>query len=85
MLEAVAEAFPSTATLAVVVLAFLAGSTVPTYYAQERLRGFGRAVADRFPYRPPAGMEEAEAMQAATEHAAEQQAEADETEEAEDG
>jgi hypothetical protein len=85
MLEAVAEAFPSTGTLAVVVLAFLAGSTVPTYYAQERLRGFGRAVADRLPYRAPAGMDEQEAMQAATEHAAEQQAETDETERTTDG
>lgn len=67
MLEAVAEAAPSTGTLAAIVLAFLAGATAPTYYAQERLRGFGRAVALRLPYRPPPGMEEQEAMEAASE------------------
>ena len=67
MLEAIAEAAPSTGTLALVVLAFLAGATAPTYYAQERLRGFGRAVASRLPYKPPAGMETGEAMEAATE------------------
>jgi|GEM_PF-1589179 hypothetical protein len=73
MLEALAEAAPTSGTLAAVVLAFLAGATAPTYYAQERLRGFGRAVASRLPYKPPAGMETGEAMQAATEAAVEQQ------------
>ncbi|MUV87834.1 hypothetical protein GJ631_15055 [Natronomonas sp. CBA1123] len=73
MLEAIAEAAPSTGTLALVVLAFLAGATAPTYYAQERLRGFGRAVASRLPYKPPAGMETGEAMEAATQAAVEQQ------------
>jgi hypothetical protein len=57
--------------LAAVVLAFLAGASAPTYYAQERLRGFGRAMADRLPYQPPPGMEADEAMQAAAESAEE--------------
>ncbi|WP_178915177.1 hypothetical protein [Natronomonas gomsonensis] len=69
MLEAIAEAAPSTGTLALVVLAFLAGATSPTYYAQERLRGFGRAVSSRLPYEPPPGMEEQEAMEAANQQA----------------
>lgn len=85
MLEAIASAAPSTPTLALVVLAFLAGATAPTYYAQERLRGFGRAVASRLPYEPPAGMDAKEAMEAATEHAAEQQAETDGREGGTDG
>ena len=67
MLESIAEAVPSTGTLELIVLAFLAGATTPTYYAQERLRGFGRAVASRLPYKPPAGMETAEAMEEVTE------------------
>jgi hypothetical protein len=41
MLEAVAKAAPSVETLSLVVLAFLAGATSPTDYAQERMRGFG--------------------------------------------
>jgi hypothetical protein len=80
MLEALAEVAPTSGTLAAVVLAFLAGATAPTYYAQERLRGFGRAVSSRLPYRPPAGLDESEAMEAATEAAVEEQVEAaDET------
>lgn len=57
-------------TIAAVVLAFLAGATAPTYYAQERLRGFGRAVASRLPYRPPPGVEEATAMEEAADDTA---------------
>ncbi|MFT4921059.1 MAG: hypothetical protein ACI8XM_000252 [Haloarculaceae archaeon] len=53
--------------VSVVVVAFIAGATAPTYYAQERLRGFGRSVASRLPYKPPAGMDEDEAMLAASE------------------
>lgn len=56
-------------TIAAVVLAFLAGATAPTYYAQERLRGFGRAMASRLPYQPPPGTEEQEAMKQATDEA----------------
>lgn len=60
--------------LAAVVIAFLAGATCPAYYAQERLRGFGRSMFDRLPYRPPPGMNEEEALQAALESAEEEQA-----------
>jgi len=52
-------------TLSLVVLAFAAGATVPAYYAEERLRGFGRKLASRLPYEPPPGMSEKEAMREA--------------------
>ncbi|WP_435348994.1 hypothetical protein [Haloarchaeobius sp. HRN-SO-5] len=53
-----------------IVLAFIAGATVPTYYAQERLRGFGRVMASKLPYEPPPGKSEQEALEeaAAKEH-----------------
>jgi len=55
---------PEAARLAVVsFLSFLAGSTVPTYYAQERMRGFGRRMANTLPYEPPPGQSEEEALQ----------------------
>jgi hypothetical protein len=47
------------------LLGFLGGATVPTYYAQERMRGFGRLVAGKLPYRPPPGQSEEEALQEA--------------------
>lgn len=53
-------------TIAAIVLAFLAGATCPTYFAQERFRGFGRALVSRLPYRPPPGMDESEALEDAT-------------------
>lgn len=59
-------------TVAVVVVAFLAGATAPTYYAQERLHRFGRFIASRLPYEPPPGVEPGAALEAATEQAAEQ-------------
>jgi len=68
-------------TLAGLVLAFLGGSLCPTYYAQERLRGFGRAVFDRLPYRPPPGMEEEQALRAALESAEEEAQETAQTSE----
>jgi len=57
--------------LALVLAAFLAGAACPAYYAQERFRGFGRAMLDRLPYRPPPGMEESEALQEAADSAEE--------------
>lgn len=56
-------------TLAVVVLAFVAGATVPSYYFIEQMQGFGRAVAARIPYLPPPGKTEEEALQDAQEAA----------------
>lgn len=47
----------------------LVGSIAPTYYAAERLRGTGRALLGRLPYRPPPGQDEEEAMQEAAEEA----------------
>jgi len=61
--------------LAGLLVAFLAGATAPTYYAQERLRGFGRAVFDRLPYTAPPGMNEEQALAAALESAEEEQVE----------
>lgn len=46
----------------------LVGSMVPTYYAAERLRGFGRFVMKKVPYEPPPGKEKGEALEDATTH-----------------
>ena len=54
----------------VVLAAFIAGSLCPTYYAQERFRGFGRAMVSRLPYVAPPAMSEEEALEAAVENAA---------------
>lgn len=54
--------------LAAVILAFIAGATVPTYYATERIRGFGRKVASKLPYQPPPGKDTEEAMIEAAEN-----------------
>lgn len=62
---------PGASTLALAAVCFIAGSLCPTYYAQERFRGFGRAMVDKLPYRPPPGMEESEALAAALESAEE--------------
>jgi len=59
--------------LAGLLVAFLGGATAPTYYAQERLRGFGRSVFDTLPYQPPPGMNEEQALAAALESAEEEQ------------
>lgn len=56
---------PTTETLAVAVLFYVAGLVTPWYYAQERIRGFGRALASRIPYRPPPGKHKDDAMQEA--------------------
>jgi hypothetical protein len=52
--------------LAAVLIAFAAGAMTPVYYAQERFRGFGRAMISKLPYRPPPGTDEQEAMEDAT-------------------
>ncbi|MCT9095285.1 hypothetical protein [Haloarchaeobius sp. HME9146] len=65
-LEVAQSAMP---TASVVVLAFLAGAACPAYYAQERLRGFGRTILSRLPYAPPPGMDAEQAMQQAVEAA----------------
>lgn len=49
------------------VFGLLVGSLAPTYYAGEKLRGFGRAMMDKLPYKPPPGKETEEALLQATE------------------
>ena len=58
---------PNPTLLAIVLVAFQAGAACPAYYARERMRGFGRAIFDRLPYRPPPGLEEEEALREAAE------------------
>jgi cyclic lactone autoinducer peptide len=58
---------PSVEHVAIAVVAFQAGAACPVYYYQERFRGFGRAMVDRLPYRPPPGRDEKEALQEAVE------------------
>lgn len=60
--DAVAQIGPYALTL---LVGLIGGSLAPTYYAAERLRGAGRAVVARIPYRPPPGVDEQEAMQQA--------------------
>jgi len=50
-----------------VLIAYLAGASTPGGYAMERINGFGRVVASKLPYKPPPGMEETEALEAASE------------------
>jgi len=58
-------AIPDVQTLALCLVAFLGGMTVPTGYGIERLNGFGRLIASKLPYQSPPGKEESEAMQKA--------------------
>ncbi|DAC85308.1 hypothetical protein QIT48_gp31 [Haloterrigena jeotgali icosahedral virus 1] len=55
--------------LALVLVAFQAGAACPAYYARERLRGFGRAIFDRLPYRSPPGLDEEQALREAADDA----------------
>lgn len=67
MIEPFTSAIGNNATtLAMVMLAYLAGAMTPVYYAQERMRGFGRALASQLPYKAPPGVEEGDAMEQAT-------------------
>lgn len=70
----VGSLLPTTETAALVVLAFFAGAACPVYYAEERMRGFGRALMNRLPYVPPPGLQEEEAMVAAAQAEADQEA-----------
>ncbi|GGN97621.1 hypothetical protein [Haloarcula pellucida] len=75
---------PEAQTLAMAVLFFLGGMAVPTKYGIERVEGFGRWVAVKFPYQSPPGQDEQQAMKravygrgAVVEDGADQQADAD--------
>lgn len=63
---ATSEIAANSQTLALVILAYVAGAMTPLYYAQERMRGFGRAMMARIPYQPPPGEDEQQAMEDAT-------------------
>ena len=52
---------------AAVLVAYMAGAATPGGYAMERINGFGRVVASKLPYRPPPGMDQTEALEAASE------------------
>lgn len=58
---------PPIETLALAVVCFLAGGLCPFWYFVERMQGFGRAVMQPIPYRPPPGEETGAALQRATE------------------
>lgn len=61
-----------TAELMILAVGIIIGATAPTYYATERLRGFGRALFTQMPYAPPPGMSEKEALKAAAEQIADE-------------
>lgn len=75
---------PASETLALVVTAYLAGAVTPWYYAQERIRGFGRWVSNKVPYAPPPGEDPEKALAAAVEEG-ERSPDADEDAESEEG
>lgn len=52
--------------LAVAAVSMAVGAMAPVYYLIERLRGFGRAVVSKLPYRAPPGMDKETALVAAT-------------------
>jgi len=56
---------PDPQTLALALVCFIAGMTVPTRYGIERVEGFGRAIASKLPYQAPPGRDEETAMQEA--------------------
>ena len=51
---------PTLTHLIYFALGLLVGSTAPTYYATERLRGFGRAMFAKLPYEKPPGYDDEE-------------------------
>lgn len=56
---------PDPQTLALALVCFLGGMTVPTRYGIERMEGFGRLIAAKVPYQAPPGRDEETAMQEA--------------------
>lgn len=58
---------PSVVLLATAVVFYISGAVTPFYYTMERLRGFGRWIAQRIPYSAPPGEDAGQAMQAAVE------------------
>ncbi|MDS0280637.1 hypothetical protein [Haloarcula onubensis] len=56
---------PDPQTLALALVCFIGGMTVPTRYGIERLEGFGRLIAGKLPYQAPPGRDEETAMQEA--------------------
>lgn len=58
---------PPVELLALAIVMYLGGCVTPFYYALERLRGFGRKIANLLPYEPPPGEEAGQALQDAVE------------------
>lgn len=56
---------PPVEYIAIALLFYLGGLITPWYFAQERMRGFGRWVASKFPYEPPPGEEAGSALEEA--------------------
>lgn len=70
IMQEIASGLLSSATPYIVAFVFgvLVGSLAPTYYAGERMRGFGRAMFEKLPYKPPPGRETEEALIEATDY-----------------
>jgi hypothetical protein len=58
---------PPVEYIALALLFYIGGLVTPWYYAQERMRGFGRWLAAKIPYEPPPGEESGKAMERAVE------------------
>jgi len=70
IMQEIASGLLSSATPYIIMFVFgvLVGSLAPTYYAGERMRGFGRAMFEKLPYKPPPGREAEEALIEATDY-----------------
>jgi len=56
---------PDPQTLALALVCFIGGMTVPTRFGIKRLEGFGRLIASKLPYQAPPGRDAETAMQQA--------------------
>lgn len=58
---------PSPNEVVYFVTGVLVGLPAPYWYAQERIRGFSRAMMSKLPYEPPPGKDKQQAMEEAVE------------------
>lgn len=56
---------PTMEQVMIFLAGFLIGLPAPYWYAQERVRGFTRAILKQLPYEPPPGEDKQEAMKEA--------------------
>lgn len=70
LIQQITSELLSSATPYIIMFVFgvLVGSLAPTYYAGERMRGFGRAMFQKLPYKPPPGRDAEEALIEATDY-----------------